>query len=151
MKAWRLCALQYARAAFSGEGAKLYGGRWSTPGIPLAYSSESRALTVIEILANAEEAERLFAREWVFVPAEIPVDCIEKPTRVPDDWRQYPHTTATQAFGTEWVKSQRSTALRVPSAVVPGEFNYLLNPGHPDFAKVKLGKPEPFSFDPRLA
>ncbi len=148
---WRLCAAKYAATAFSGEGAELYGGRWSPAGIPLAYGSEHRALAVIEVLANAEERDRLFFEKWVFAYAEVSPDLIEKPAKFPSSWRDYPHSKETQLFGAEWVRARRSAALRVPSAVVPGEFNYLLNPAHPQFAKVKIGKPEPFSFDPRLA
>ena len=147
---WRLCSAKYGATAFSGEGAELYGGRWSPTGIAVAYSSESRALAVVEILANAEERDRLRAREWVFVSAEVPLELIEKPAKVPPSWRVFPHSNETQLFGTEWAKAKRSAVLRVPSAVVPGEFNYLLNPSHPDFAKVKIGKPQPFIFDPRL-
>lgn len=148
---WRLCAAKYGATAFSGEGAELYGGRWSPAGVPIAYCSESRALAVVEVLANAEERDRLFAREWVFASAEVPAGLIEKPARFPKNWRAYPHGRETQMIGSEWAKARCSAVLRVPSAVVPGEFNYLLNPAHPEFAKVKVGQPEPFSFDPRLA
>lgn len=150
MIVWRLSSARYAATMFSGEGAKHYGGRWSPSGLAVVYCAESRSLALVEVLVGTDDVDRLFSQEWVLVPADIPEDCIGKPARVPDDWRQYPHSTGTQAFGTEWVQSQRSVALRVPSAVIAGEFNYLLNPAHPKFAKIKIGKPEPFSFDPRL-
>jgi RES domain-containing protein len=150
MLLWRLCSAKYSRTAYSGEGAELFGGRWSPPGLAVAYCSESRALAVVEVLVNADEPDRLFSVSWAMVPAEIPADLIEKPGRFPETWRQYPHPPETQMIGAEWVQARRSVALRVPSAVVPGEFNYLLNPAHPQFAKVKVGKSEPFSFDPRL-
>jgi RES domain-containing protein len=147
---WRLCAAKYGPSAYSGEGAELYGGRWSPAGVPVAYCSESRALAVVEVLANADEADRLFALKWVLVPAEVPADLIERPARFPANWRQYPHPPTTQAVGAEWARTLRSVGLRVPSVVVPGEFNYLLNPRHPQFAHVKVGRPEPYVFDPRL-
>jgi len=147
---WRLCAAKYAGTAFSGLGAKLYGGRWSPPGVAVAYCSESRALAALEVLANGDDATRLCHHHWVCVAGKFPAELIEKPVRVPAAWRQYPHTQATQAFGAEWVRSARSAALRLPSALVAGEFNYLLNPAHPDFKRVKIGKPVPFFFDPRL-
>ena len=150
VQVWRLCSAKYARSAYDGEGARLFGGRWSPNGIAVIYCAESRALAVIEVLANAEEPERLFDLAWVFVPAELPAALIEKPARVPESWRQFPHALATQDFGAAWAKAQRSLALRVPSAVVPGEFNYLINPAHPDFGQMKIGAAEPFAFDPRL-
>ena len=147
---WRLCSARYALTAFSGEGARLYGGRWSPSGVPLVYAAESRALAVVEVLANVDEAETLFAVAWVFVSAEIPAELIEKPARLPESWRHFPHSSETQTFGFNWAKARSNAVLRVPSAVVPGEFNYLINPGHTAFERVKIGRPQPFSFDPRL-
>lgn len=117
----------------------------------VVYCAESRSLAAMEVLVGLDERERLLEIPWVCIPVALPRALIEMAAQVPSEWRQYPHSTATQAFGAEWVRSQRSAALRVPSAVVPGEFNYLLNPAHPKFTRVKVGKPEPFSFDPRLA
>lgn len=148
--AWRLCAAKYAATAYDGAGARRYGGRWSPPGVPMVYTSESRALAAMEVLVNVDEPARLFLHAWVVIPAEIPPESIDKPARFPESWREVPHTIETANFGAAWAREQRSAALRVPSAVVPGEFNYLLNPAHPDFARVKIGKAEPFSFDPRL-
>lgn len=147
---WRLCADKYGSSAFSGEGARLYGGRWSPPGLAIVYAAESRALAVVEMLANVDDAETLFDVPWVLVSAEIPAELIEKPGRLPDSWGRFPHPLGTQAVGTEWARANRSTVLRVPSAVVPGEFNYLLNPAHPSFPRLKLGRPQSFAFDPRL-
>lgn len=147
---WRLCSAKFGASAFSGEGAELYGGRWSPPGIRIAYCAESRALAVVEVLANAEEQDRLFALDWLLVSAEVAPDMVEKPARFPGNWQQYPHPRDTQLIGAEWVRARRSVALRVPSAVVPGEFNYLLNPAHPHYARLRIGQPQPFTFDPRL-
>ncbi len=147
---WRLCTAKYAKRAFDGESARLHGGRWSPKGIPLIYTAESRSLALLEVLANADEPGQLALIPWVFLRAELEPDMIQTPGRVPEDWRQFPHSVATQDFGARWAREGRSVALRVPSAVVPGEFNYLLNPAHPDFKRVKTGQPEPFNFDPRL-
>ncbi len=105
---------------------------------------------MLEVLANADEPETLFDVAWVLVPAEFPADLVAKPARYPASWRQFPHSRETQLFGGEWARQQQHAALRIPSAVVPGEFNYLLNPTHPDFKRVKIGTAEPFSFDARL-
>ncbi len=147
---WRLCAAKYAGAAFSGEGARLYGGRWSPPGCALAYCAESRALAVIEVLVNTDEPDRLSSLDWRLIPAEVPPTAVEVPKRYPDEWRQYPHPRSTQEFGARWAHECRTPALRVPSAIVPGEFNYLLNPKHPEFAQIKIGPPVTFAFDSRL-
>ena len=147
---WRLCAARYAPTAFSGEGAELYGGRWSPPGLRVAYCAESRALAIVEVLANADEPDRLLHLKWMFTAAVLPESAIEKPARFPANWRRFPHPPDTQAVGAAWIEAGAHLALRVPSAVVPGEFNYLINPGHPAFAKLEFHPPEPFAFDPRL-
>jgi RES domain-containing protein len=116
----------------------------------MVYCAESRSLAALEVLVHAEQNAPLAAITWLCIPAKMPADLVEKPSRYPDDWRLFPHSTNTQAFGAEWIRSRRSAVLRIPSAVVPGEFNYLLNPAHPDFKRVKIGEPESFSFDPRL-
>jgi RES domain-containing protein len=151
VQVWRLCAGQRAPLAFTGDGSARRGGRWNGPGIRIVYCAESRALAALEILAHSAEIGVLGSLEWVCLAALIPDDCIEKPRRFPSTWRQFPHSVETRVFGDTWVRESRSAALRVPSAVVPGEFNYLLNPAHPDFARLELGRPEPFLFDPRLA
>ncbi|MEO6243979.1 MAG: RES family NAD+ phosphorylase [Opitutaceae bacterium] len=147
---WRLVAERHAATAFSGEGARKYGARWSLSGLNVVYCSESRSLAALEIIVNARNGTKLAGEPWAVLSAEIPQDLVERPTRVPDNWREYPHPRATQEFGAKWLREQRSAVLRVPSVVVLGEFNYLLNPAHADFAKLRIGKPEPFSFDPRL-
>ena len=147
---WRIVAKRHAATAFSGEGARIYGARWSLPGLNVAYCSESRSLAALEIIVNARNGTKLVGEPWAELSAEIPGELIEHPSRVPDNWREYPHPRSTQNFGAEWVREQRSAVMRVPSVIVLGEFNFLLNPAHPDFKRVKIGKPAPFSFDPRL-
>ena len=147
---WRIVAERHAATAFSGEGARKHGARWSLPGLNVVYCSESRSLAALEIIVNARDGTKLVGQPWSVLSAEIPDELIERPARVPESWREYPHSRATQEFGAKWVREQRSAVLRVPSVVVLGEFNYMLNPAHAAFAKVRMGKPEPFSFDPRL-
>jgi len=147
---WRLCTARRAADAFAGEGSYRRGGRWNPRGLRVVYCAEARSLAAMEVLVSMDDKDRLLETPWVCIPATLSMELIEKAATVPPEWRQYPHPTATQAFGAEWVQAQRSVALRVPSAVVSGEFNYLLNPAHPDFKRVKVGRPEPFSFDPRL-
>lgn len=147
---WRLCPAYRADKAMTGDGAHRRGGRWNPPGTRVVYCAESRSLAVVEVLANARLPALLHVQPWVFVAVTVDAELVECPPRVPESWRDLPYTPATQAFGAEWVRSERSAALRVPSAVVAGEFNYLLNPTHPHFSRIKAAPPEPFVFDRRL-
>ena len=145
--AWRLFAL----AALSGEGAYRRGGRWNLPGTRVVYCAESRALAALEALVHVEDVGDMGAVEWRAAAIAIPHTAIERPLRYPQTWRKYPFHRSTQEFGNAWAKGMRGVALRVPSAVVPGEFNYLLNPAHPEFGRLTFGHTVHFSFDPRLA
>lgn len=147
---WKLCQKRHAADAFSGKGSRLFGGRWSPAGLRIAYSSESRSLAALEVLVNVRDPGLLFAQPWAILPATIPTDLIEHPRRVSENWRATPYGSETQAFGSEWAKAERSVALQVPSSVVLGEFNYLLNPDHPDFSKIEIGAFAPFELDSRI-
>ena len=148
---WRLCRAVHAADTFSGEGPYRYGGRWNPAGLRVVYGAESRSLAAMEVLIHHIGTEVFELTRWVVIPADVPDELIEKPARVPAEWRAEPPAAASQRFGATWAREQRSAALRVPSTVVLGEFNYLLNPAHPDFKRVKIGRPAAFSFDPRLA
>lgn len=150
LRLWRLCRDLHAAKAFSGEGPLRYGGRWSPPGVAVVYCAESRSLAAMEILVHRLGTEVFRASRWVVIAADVPETVIEKPPRVPENWQGQSPIPAVQEFGAAWVRERRSAVLRVPSAVVLGEFNYLLNPAHPDFARIIVGKPELFSFDARL-
>jgi len=147
---WRLASKRRAATLWDGEGAFRRGARWSPPGVRAVYCAESRALAALEVLVHVEEVSDFVAHDWVIASASIPEALIEHPAKFPADWRVYPYGHTTQNFGAEWIRSGRSAALRVPSAVVLGEFNYLLNPQHTDFAKVQLTKHTSFQFDSRL-
>lgn len=150
LRLWRLCRDIHAAKAFTGEGPFRYGGRWSPPAVAVVYCAESRSLAAMEILVHRLGTEVFRASRWVMIAADVPEALIEKPTRVPEAWRGQSPIPTVQEFGATWVREGRSAVLRVPSAVVLGEFNYLLNPAHPDFSRITLGKPELFSFDARL-
>jgi len=149
-QAWRIVKGRHAERAFDGEGARLYGGRWNSPGVPAVYASESRALATLEVLAGLQTNTPLPG--YVLIPAEfedslvLALDLNE----VPADWRQNPPASSTQRLGDDWIARGKSAVLRVPSALVPKESNYVLNPRHPDFSAIRVGGPEPLSMDPRL-
>jgi RES domain-containing protein len=137
-------------AAFTGNGAYRRGGRWNLPGTRVVYCAESRALAAMEILVHVEDMEDLARIEWRAIAVAVPGEAIERPDRYPNSWRAYPYCPVTQKFGSTWARAGRTVALRVPSAVVPGEFNYLLNPEHEMFAKLKIASAEQFAFDSRI-
>jgi RES domain-containing protein len=116
----------------------------------VVYVAESRALAALEVLVHAEDTRLLGAVHWVMIPVDIGATFVEIPKALPKDWRRLPAPPSTREFGTRWVTQGRSAALRVPSIVIDGEFNFVLNPAHPDFAQLKVGAPAAFSFDPRL-
>jgi RES domain-containing protein len=147
---WRIDKSRHASTAFNGEGARLYGGRWNSPGTRMVYTSGSVSLAVLEVLVHVQEARLISS--YSLIAARFDDALIERldHSRLPDGWRSYPAPPELQHTGDEWVKSQRSAVLEVPSAVVERESNYLLNPAHPDFSSVIIGEPEPFTFDERL-
>jgi RES domain-containing protein len=99
---------------------------------------------------HAEDTRLLAAVKWMMIPVTIDEQLIEIAKHLPDDWRQLPAPPSTREFGTQWAKQARSPVLQVPSIVVDGEFNYVLNPRHAHFRQLKIGAPVSFSFDPRL-
>jgi len=99
---------------------------------------------------HTEDTRRLAAVQWMMIPVSIDEQLIEIAKHLPEDWRQLPAPPSTREFATQWVRQARSTVLQVPSIVVDGEFNYVLNPRHADFRQLKIGAPASFSFGPRL-
>lgn len=146
-QAWRIVKEKHAATAFSGEGARLYGGRWNSVGTSLVYTSGSKALAALESLVHLNPPV-IF--RYVAIPIEFDGSLVEKVTALPSDWTQEPPPPATRNIGDLWAKAARSAVLELPSVIIPGEPNFLLNPAHPDFRKIIIGKPEPFTFDPRL-
>ena len=150
MRAFRIVKKRHALTAFSGDGARAYGGRWNLPGTPMVYAAQTRALAALESLAHFGGAER--SMSFVTFEIEIPDKLVMhlKAADLPGGWRSREPTEATQALGTEWQRGGRSVALVVPSVLVPQEHCVLLNPEHPDTDKVLVTYPEPFTFDERL-
>ena len=149
-RAWRLVKARHAASAFDGEGARLHGGRWNSPGTRVVYVSSSRSLAALELLVHLEIAEAL--EHYVVIEVRIPAPVIARldRRRLPADWRNDSPPAALRALGDTWVQQARSAALEVPSVVVPEETNYLLNPVHPSFKRIAIGRPQPFRYDARL-
>jgi RES domain-containing protein len=147
---WRIVKSRYASTAFDGEGARLYGGRWNSPGTRMVYTSSTVSLAVLEVLVHLQEASILSSYSLISASFnDVFVEHVDRST-LPDGWRTYPAPSELQHIGDEWVRSRSSAVLEVPSVIVERESNYLLNPTHPDFSSVIIGEPEPFTFDERL-
>jgi len=149
LTAWRLTKAKYASTAFDGEGARLYGGRWNSPGRAVVYAAGSLALAALEILVHVRSREEL--RGYVKFRLEFPEELVSTvDDELPVDWQQGRAPDSTRKVGDRWLEAGDTPILRVPSVVIPEEWNYLLNPQHPHFGKIELGPPTPFAFDTRL-
>jgi len=149
LQAWRIVKQKHAATAFSGEGAARTGGRWNSRGGRVVYASGSQALAALESLVHLNPPA-LFA--YVTFGASFNrAFCETLPQRaLPPNWRLAPAPPSCQALGDAWLHEERSAVLEVPSVIVEGESNYLLNPAHPDFKNIVISPPRQFSFDPRL-
>jgi RES domain-containing protein len=148
---WRIVKSARAATAFDGEGARLYGGRWNSPGLAVVYTAENVSLAALELLVHLQESALLAS--YSLLPATFPAGLVSalETAALPARWNAYPGPARLRELGDAWLAERRSAVLAVPSAVVPAERNYLLNPAHPDFRKVTLGPPQRFAFDRRLA
>ncbi|WP_116789420.1 RES family NAD+ phosphorylase [Flavobacterium psychrotrophum] len=150
MRIYRLSKAVYAND-LSGRGAEKAGGRWNSKGTAMLYGGETRALCTTEIAVHTPLGN--IPLDYMLITIELPdtlsIDILEK-SNLPADWKALPHAHATQLIGDAFIAAHKFVALKVPSVVVPGEYNYLLNPSHPDFKTVTVISIEPFDFDERL-
>ena len=149
--AWRLCKAKRRKEAFSGEGSRLAGGRWSPKGTAVVYTAESLALAAVELFVHLDPAElsAAYVSSPVTIPSNLPIHRMAA-ADLPRDWRTTPPPPSLAQLGRQWLLDAVTAVLQVPSAVIPDESVYVLNPGHPDFAKLQIGPPQPFQFDPRF-
>ena len=148
--AWRLVRAELGHQAFDGEGARRYGGRWNPPGWSAVYTASSRALAALEVLVHLPKPLRAVA----FALHRIEFDESDVETlalaALPSDWTQFPPPTGTQKAGRAWLGRGERPVLAVPSVLLPEEINYILNPRHPAFPKLRAERERLFFFDPRL-
>ncbi len=150
IRTWRLVQSLFVEHVFDGEGARLYGGRWSSPGTPVVYTSATASLAVLEIFANFHREDLLASFELLSCAFDDAFVSSVEPSELPTNWRQSPAPARLQAIGDEWLRTAQSVVLQVPSSIIEHESNYLLNPLHPDFKRVKRSTPQPFVIDLRL-
>jgi RES domain-containing protein len=150
LRAFRVLKARHARAAMTGEGARRFGGRWNRIGEPVVYMSQSLALAVLETIAHLPRGEKL--PPFRMIQAEFEEKLVEtvEVRQLPKRWKDKAHQEALQALGSKWLSELRSSILRVPSIIIPEEYNYLINPLHPSFVTIKVSEASPFWLDPRL-
>ena len=149
MLVYRIGTTKYSND-LSGEGARLYGGRWNHPGIACIYSAETRALSVLEFTAHVSIDT---------LPKSLSITCIEIPddsiksiplSSLPSTWKSWPHSKSSRDFGTKLLEACKFLVLKFPSAIVPDEFNYVINPLHTRMKEVKIKEVKEFLWDTRL-
>jgi RES domain-containing protein len=148
---WRISKRKYAVTAFSGEGARRVGGRWNSRGQGMVYTSATLSLAALEVFVHmeVEDVATMLAYIRVNVPTELKIEYLEV-AQLPPDWRNMPAPAVLATMGDRWFQSGSTAILAVPSVVIPMEYNYLINPAHPDFVKLTVGSPAAFELDPRL-
>jgi RES domain-containing protein len=149
LSVWRITTARFARSTSSSEGARLYGGRWNPEGVPMVYTAGNRSLAMLEMLFQDQPLRARYMIIEARIPKGIIIDRV-KVDDLPSDWRDMSARAKLQAIGGEWAFKHSSAILAVPSAIVPGESNYLINPLHRDFKQIKFGKPALVETDLRL-
>lgn len=149
MYIYRLCKEQFT--ALDGYGAFLYGGRWNLPGKAVVYTAENRALAALEFLVGVEHHRQLgkLTMLTIVIPEGMQAKTIDEKD-LPKNWWEFPAPQSVARLGEQWLEKGETCLLKVPSVHIPDEYNYLLNPRHADFDKIKIAEQKAFGFDHRL-
>ncbi|HEY4326596.1 MAG TPA: RES family NAD+ phosphorylase [Mucilaginibacter sp.] len=150
MTVYRLCKQAHIND-LSGRGAEMNGGRWNNKGLPALYTACSRALAVLEVAVHVPLG--IMPINYYMIAIEIPDGLSISKVNIanlPANWNSNPIVKTTQYIGDDFLKSNTHLILEVPSATVPGDYNYIINPAHHDFSRLKITSAEPFEFDSRL-
>jgi RES domain-containing protein len=149
MIVYRLSKAKHSKD-LSGKGAELCGARWNSKGKSLLYTSQSRALCTTEIAVHASLG--VIPVDYKIITIHLPLVAVAelKSSHLPADWRQFPYSSSTQKLGDKFLAEGKYLVFKVPSASVQGDFNYLINPAHKEFHKIRILKIESFEFDARL-
>jgi RES domain-containing protein len=150
-RVYRILRKAYAKTPLDGMGSFLFGGRWSSPGIRIAYTAEHLSLAMIEYFVHIDADDP--PKDLVVVAADVPDHVsrtVLKPRDLPSNWRQVPAPPGLAMIGDSFAAQRKSAILVAPSALVPSEANWLMNPLHPEFAEIKMQPPEPFQYDARF-
>lgn len=148
--AWRVVRSKHAVSAMTGEGARLFGGRFNSEGTAMVYAADSLALAVLEISVHLPSYHLL--RDLVYLRIEIPetlvLDVAE--SELPNGWRSTPVSRTSQVWGDLWAANGANPVARVPSVLIPESWNYVVNPRHVDYGEVRAGEARELGLDPRV-
>lgn len=146
---YRIVKKKWANTAFDGEGARRFGGRWNSKGKACVYFADSESLALLEILAHLESDAVLNA--YCVIKSTINANQVMTLNTLPENWRDEPAPPQTAMIGDQWLNSHQSLALKVPSVIVPRQFNFIINPSHPKMADIiKNAQTISLDLDPRL-
>jgi RES domain-containing protein len=147
---WRVVKRLHVATAFDGKAAQRFGGRWNSPGRRAVYASGAKSLALLEVLVHLDVGRSL--PRFVAFAFDVDDALVDRlaTTQLPRDWRTGHGRLATQQIGDAWLAAAHALALAVPSTIVPEESNFLLNPAHPAFGRLKFGRAMPFLLDARL-
>ena len=148
MQVWRISAARFAANALSGLGAARAGARWNSRGTAIAYTADTVALAMLELLVHVDRSDVPVGMR--LLSFDLPDDAITNLDPLPPSWRKLPYSQQVRAIGDEWARTNSGLALRAPSAVARGHTNLLINPAHQRFAEIKRLVNEPLAFDDRL-
>jgi RES domain-containing protein len=150
IRAWRIVNARNAATAFSGDGSRRSGGRWNSRGYRAVYLADSLALANLEVMVHGVSYETL--QNYVCILTSIPKKITQEVDlkSLPRNWRNDLPPAELREIGDRWLNGKKSAVLKVPSAVIPVEFNYVLNPRHKDFGKIEIAEPLSLTFDKRL-
>jgi RES domain-containing protein len=150
-RVFRVLRAAYARTPFDGEGAYLYGGRWSSPGTRVVYASEHQSLAMLEYFVHLDHEDA--PADLVLATADIP-NGVSRARRESGDllasWRETPAPPGLAEIGDDFVKKAATCVLLLPSALAVHEYNWLINPQHPEFRQITVHAAEPLRYDPRM-
>jgi RES domain-containing protein len=148
---WRICKEIYKDSSFRGEGGFYSSGRWHKKGVRIVYTAATISLATLEAWVHVQPTDKhvTYVHVSVIIPDDLYIRSVEE-TRLPPDWKIKPFHPELQSTGMKCIKAGDSAVLKVPSVVSTGEFNYLLNPIHSEFQRIRIGDTRPFAFDERM-
>jgi RES domain-containing protein len=148
--AWRITREKYLDEAFTGEGSKLWGGRWNPVGSPAVYCAEHLSLAILELIVHLEGEDDI--NTFVALPVSFSSKLVQSipKSELPKGWNNLPIEPASITVGKRWLDEKKFPVLEVPSTIVPIESNFVINPLHPVFSSFEVGQRQEIQIDSRI-